>query len=220
MRGWVQELAESYRDAARDLTREVRLSLARMGVSDADIALAPRWKTAQSAEALVAGLVGKDATDALKHLAQAKLESSAAAVGTSLRKATEVYDALNQSSQWQTFDMVAQIHGEDQLEAERHLTGIKSALTSDEYALALEPYLEAALTQAIRLLRPKKPPVTPTPTPTPIPPPGWNVLTQGDDQITPGTWEAQITKLKTLLVEGDGDLRLEIHWSLQKKGPR
>ena len=145
--GTVQERAESYRDSARRLTREVRVSLARMGVSDADIAQAPRSKTAHAAEALVSGLAGKDGTDALKHLAQAKLETSAAAVGTSLRKATEVYDALDQSSQWETFDAVALIHGENQIEAEKLLAALKGALTSDEYAMGLEPHLEAALTQ-------------------------------------------------------------------------
>ena len=38
-----------------DLAREVRLALARMGVPDAEIAQAPRWRTAQAADALVSG---------------------------------------------------------------------------------------------------------------------------------------------------------------------
>ena len=215
--GKLQSLADGHREAARRLTREVRISLARMGVSDSDIAQAPRWRTAQSAEALVSGLVGKGATDALKHLARTKLETSAAAVGTSLTKATEVYDALNQPSQWETFDAVALIHGEDQSEAEKLLATLKGALFSDEYALALGPHLEAALTHAIRLLRPKKFPITPTPTPTSSPPPGWKVLKQGNDQITRDTWEDQVAKLKALL--GEGDVRLDIHWTLQRKGP-
>ena len=46
------------------------------------------------------------------------------------------------------------------------------------------------------------------------------MIEQGQDQITPGNWEAQVARLKALLGDGDGDVRLEIHWSLQKKGPR
>ena len=65
--------------------------------------------------------------------------------------------ALDKPSQWETFDAVAQIHGEDRSEAEDLLADLKDALTSDEYAVALEPHLDSALTQAIRLLRPKKP---------------------------------------------------------------
>ena len=38
--------------------------------------------------------------------------------------------------------------------------------------------------------------------------------------VTPGTWEAQAARLKALLADGDGDVRLEIRWTLQKKGPR
>src|SRR4051812_47831548 len=111
--GKVQELAERHRGAARDLAREVRLSLARMGVSDAEIAQAPRWRTAAAAEALVSGLIGKDATAALKHLAQSTLDTSAAAIKTSLGKAAAVLAALDQPSQWQTLDSVTLIHGED-----------------------------------------------------------------------------------------------------------
>jgi hypothetical protein len=195
-----------------------------LGATDAEIAQAPRWRTAQAADALVTGLVGKDATAALKHLAHSKLDTSAAAIKTSLGKASGVLAALDQPSQWETYDAVAQIHGEDQSKADELLANLKNALTSDEYAVALEPHLDSALTQAIRLLRPKKPPITPTPTPTPTPPPrppdGWTTVKEGQDQITPGTWEAQVARLKALLGEGNGDVRLEIHWSLQKKGPR
>ena len=67
-----------------------------MGVPDAEIAQAPRSRTAQAVEALVAGLVGKDATAALKHLAQARLDTSAAAMGTSLEKAAGVLAALDE----------------------------------------------------------------------------------------------------------------------------
>jgi hypothetical protein len=220
--GKVQKLAERDRQAAHDLVREVRLSLARMGATDAEIAPASRWRTAQAADALVTGLAGKDATAALKHLAQSKLDTSAAAMSKSLETAAGVLHALRQT-RWEMFDSVAHIHDEDQPEANALLADLKDALASDEYALALAPHLDTALTQAIRLLRPKKPPITRTPTapptPSPIPPDGWKMIEQGQDQITPGNWEEQIAKLKALLGEG-GDVRLEIHWSLQKRGPR
>ena len=62
-------------------------------------------RTAQAADALVAGLDGKDATAALKHLAQARLDTSAAAMSTSLGKAAGVLAALARPSQWETFDV-------------------------------------------------------------------------------------------------------------------
>ena len=210
----VQELTESHREVARHLTREVRVSLARMGLSDAEIAQAPRWRTAHAAEVLVSDLVGKDATAAIRNLAQAKLETSAAAIGTSLGKASGVVDALRRM-QWQVFDAAARIQDERRPKSEALLEEMTKALSSDEYAVALESHLDSALTEALRLVTSIKPPPPPPPPP---PPDGWKAIKEGDDQITPGTWEAQIAKLKALM--GDGDVRLEIRWSLQKKGPR
>ena len=124
-----------------------------MGATDAEIAQAPRWRTAQAADALVSGLVGKDATAALKHLAQAKLDTSAAAIehepGESRRGARRPRQTVAMgdcSTRW------PRSTASDSAEAEDLLTDLKEALTSDEYAVALEPHLDSALTQAIRLL--------------------------------------------------------------------
>ena len=111
--GKVQELAERHR-ASRRTTWPARSGCRWPGwvPRTRRSPVAPRWRTAQAADALVTGLVGKDATAALKHLAQAKLDTSAAAIKTSLGKAAGVLAALDKPSQWETFDPVAQIHGE------------------------------------------------------------------------------------------------------------
>ena len=83
--------------------------------------------------------------------------------------------------------------------------------------MALEPHLDSALTQAIRLAEPRRRP--PSTTPRPAARRAGRRSSEGQDQITPDNWEDQIAKLKALLGEG-GDVRLELHWSLQKKGPR
>ena len=112
---------------------------------------------------------------------------------------------------------MAQIHGERQPKAEDLLEELKEALTSDEYAVALEPHLDSALTRGdpapdARSSRPdlRRPDLRPT---------GGRRSKQGQEHVTPENWEDQIAKLKALLGEG-GDVRLEIHWSLQKRGPR
>ena len=88
--------------------------------------------------------------------------------------------------------------------------------------MALEPHLDAAQTQAIRLLTAEDAAITRRcrPRPDRRSGRGWTTIERGAGQITPGDWEDQIAKLKALLSDGDGDVRLDIDWSLQKKGPR
>ena len=89
-------------------------------------------------------------------------------------------------------------------------------MTSDEYAVALEPHLDSADDAGDpapdgRSSHPRSATVLPD---------GWKTIEQGQEHVTPDNWEDQIAKLKALLRRRVGDVRLEIHWSLQKKGPR
>ena len=167
------------------------------------------------------GLVGKDATAALKHLAQAKLDTSAAAMSTSLGKAAGVLAALDQPSQWET----VRRGGPDPRRATEPrprtlLADLKDALTSDEYAVALEPHLDSALTQAIRLLTAEE-----APDHADADDPRRPARRVEDDRAGAGSDHAGHLGGPDREAQGpprrrDGDVRLEIHWSLQKKGPR
>ena len=70
--GEVLEKAEVARDACHGLVQEVRQALARLGASDAEIAQAPRHRTARAVDALLSGLADRDTTSALTHLARAR----------------------------------------------------------------------------------------------------------------------------------------------------
>ena len=131
-----------------------------MGATDAEIAQAPRWRTAQAADALVAGLVGKDATAALKHLAQAKLDTSAAAMRRAWGRPPGCSPPSTSRRNGRRSTWWPRSTASDTIQAEDLLADLKNALTSDEYAVALEPHLDSALTQAIRLLRPKSSAIT------------------------------------------------------------
>jgi hypothetical protein len=218
--GKVREQAEAARDDAHGLVREVRQALARLRVPDAEIAQAPRHRTAQAVDALLAGLVSRDPTPTIDHLARGPLATSGSAMATSLAHASGVVRALR-AAKWDLFDGVARLD-DDRIEgAQALINTVRKALASDEYVENLESHLDEAETSAIRLLAPRRPIVDEQQKVEPPGPDGktkvWKAINSGQANITRESWEAEVAKLAALLGDGEGLRRLVLKWSLERE---
>ena len=145
----------------------------------------------------------------MQHLARARLDTSAPAMGTSLARAGAVAAALREA-RWELFNAVAKVHDERRDEAERLLEALRSALTADEYAQPLVARLEQAEVAAIRLLTPIK-------TPPSLDGRAWKPIRTGSGTITPEAAAVELEQLAQLLRDGDGPLRLVLSWRLERK---
>jgi hypothetical protein len=216
----VQAKAGDAGPSCHALVREARQALARLGADDAAIAQAPRARTALAVDALLTGLDDPEPTAVVQHLARARLDTSAPAMGTSLARAGAVAAALREA-RWELFDAVAQVHDERQGKAEALLEALRSALSADEFAQPLVARLEQAEVEAIRLLTPKGPPKPSGPGPGPGPKPGagWRTIREGEHTITPETAAAELEELARLLRDGEGPRRLVLSWRLEQEEP-
>ena len=209
--GKVLEKVEAAGEARSGVAMQVRQALERLGVPEAEVGAAPRWRTARAVEGLLSGLAGKEGTPALLQLVHAPLDTSAAAMSKGLAKAAEVRQALG-SILWDLFDSSEHVEGERREKLQPVLKSLVEALKADEFVIALGPHLEAATRQAIRILQGDPPP--------PPPPPGkkyWKAIKSGRAEIDPGAWEGEVAKLASLLNDGDGRHRLTLTWKLERE---
>jgi hypothetical protein len=219
--GKVQTRAREVLEAVHDLGGELTRALASLGASDAEIAQAPRVRTARAADALLSGLSDREPTPALQHLARSKPETSPAAMGTGLARAAGMLRALRHAK-WDLFDHVAHLDDERLGDAQDLRQTLRRAIEADEYVEALEPHLVAAEAKAIRLLAPRrkagtgqvvvhkgKMPGVETK--------GWGTIDQGHTTITVENREVELGKLAALLREGDSRCRLVLNWVLEQE---
>jgi hypothetical protein len=158
---------------------------------------------------LLTGLAGVDAKAAIQHLASASLDTSASAMGQSLKKAASALRALTQPrTKWDLLQGVARLDDERKPEADELLADVLQALQADEYNRALEPVLGDAESRAIRLLSPPKPP------------PGRVLVEAGTIEVDASNWEEVAAKLSAKLNGGDGGLKLTLRWSLEREAAR
>ena len=217
--GEVQVKAKAAHDACHGLVKEVRQALARLGVSDPEIDQAPRHRTARAVDALLSGLKGQEATSALQKLAQAKLDTSGSAMGESLARAAASVCALR-DAKWDLFHGLDHLDDERLEDAQDLLKGLRQVLEADEYVKDLETHLDAAQTDAIRLLAPRKPIID-------VGGNGggegsgeklkvWKSINKGRITLAPQNWDAEVEKLKAMLNDG-GVRRLVISWTLERE---
>jgi hypothetical protein len=180
-----------------------------------DTASCARHQTAGAVLALVQGLAADDdAKRRVEFLAQAKVETSLDAMGTSYRKTGAVRNAI-ETTKWELFEAVAGIADDRKAAADGILAQLEEALTHDEYAIALQPRLSKLEGDAIRLLTPKPKPIPPKPTPPPPPPtPGREVIDVVDKAgLSAVDARALLTDLQKRLA-ADGSLKLDVRWTL------
>ena len=184
-----------------------------------DAVACPRCRTADAVLTLVRELgADEDPKRRVELLAQAGVQTSLDAMGTSFTKATVVRTAID-GTKWALFEGVAALVDERKPAADGIVTQLKEALTHDEYAIALQSRLAKLEGDAIRLLTPK-----PAPTSKPGQQPGQTTPTQGrkivksDSKVglsaTDGA--ALLAGLQTSLA-ADPALKVDLTWTLYKE---
>jgi len=144
----VQELARQFQTACRGLCKCLRERLQKLGMS---VTGAPRMRTATAVLSLVDKLGSAHENDVVPALASAEVATSETAMGKSLRSAAELADRIDATS-WGVFADIGELADEYQAEATEICNAVRTALESDEHAVALAPVLKDRQAQAVRLL--------------------------------------------------------------------
>jgi hypothetical protein len=224
----VRREAAGKRDVVSKLVLATRDRANRYGASTAG-----RVRSAESAQALLATIQAASDADLVQSLANARLETSEAAVGRSLGQAQSVADALA-IARWDIFDAVKNLTDHRQTAAASLVNRLVEALGSEEHVIPLKPKLEELDRDAVRLLTVAAP--TPSPAPTPYTPPVGTppvaplpytgsglapvepVLVEEAQKVDMDT-QAAASLLKTLQdrLENDHELELSLSWRLQRR---
>jgi hypothetical protein len=154
-------------------------------------------------------------------IAGAKLEMTEEAIGRSMKKAADVVAALA-NVKWTLFAALDKLEDGRRDAASGIRQGLREAVESDEYALALAPAFSELEDRAARLLSdvpkpvilPTMPPVAPPEKPLP---PSYQVLASGKaDNLSEADFNEMITRIKGALKE-DTAARLKVSWEVFKK---
>ena len=224
----VKESVASLTGDCESLPDRLQLILKNLGVRESEIDKADRVKTAKATRKLLLDCTGKEATALVGAIAGAKMETSGTAMGRSLKSASSILDCLR-NTKWDLFNGVAHLGDERKMQADLLLQDVRSALSTDELALAggLAAKLSEAESRAIRLLTPSKPPVVPGPTPpvtpSPIAPPP-EPPKKGLKQVGSGSrsrlgHNESLSEAQELVqkLQQNTKLRLTIHWTLEEE---
>ena len=218
----VKESVGSLKSDCDMLPDRLQLILKNLDVAESDIGKTDRVRTAKCVRKLLADCEGKEATALVSAIATATMETSATAMGRSFKSATSILDCLR-NTKWDLFDGVSHLADERKTQADLLLSDVRSALSTDELALAggLSAKLSELETRAIKLLTPPKP--KPDDPPPVIPPPqppkkGWKPVENGSrSRLSHDESLAEAQALIQKLEEND-KLRLTIHWTLEEEG--
>jgi len=204
------------------LPDRLQLILKNLGVAESDIGKTDRVRTAKCVRKLLADCEGKEATALVSAIATATMETSGTAMGRSFKSATSILDCLR-NTKWDLFDGVSHLADERKTQADLLLSDVRSALSTDELALAggLSAKLSELETRAIKLLTPPKPkpddppPVIPRPQP---PKKGWKPVGNGSRSRL--SHDQSLAEAQALIekLEHNEKLRLTIHWTLEEEG--
>ncbi len=111
-----------------------------------------RLKTAVAASRLVDAIVASDIATVTSVLASAEIATSETAMGTCIKKASELDGSL-QTAGWQTFELVSRLPSEHQDISARVASELRAALTSDEHVIELSTALKSAHATSMNLAR-------------------------------------------------------------------
>ena len=224
----VKESVGILKGDCESLPDRLQLVLKNLGVSESEIDEADRVKTARATRKLLLDCNGKEATALVGVIAAAKMETSGTAMGRSLKSASSILECLR-NTKWDLFNGVAHLGDERKMQADLLLQDVRSALSTDELALAggLAAKLSEAESRAIRLLTPPKPPVVPGPTPPITPPPiapPPEPPKKGLKQVGTGSRSRlghrdSLSEAQELVqkLQQNPKLRLTIHWTLEEE---
>ncbi len=181
----------------------------------------PRYRTAVSTKALLDAL-GKASNDqVVTTIVNADIASSESAMGTSLKKASAVVEALSHVK-WELLEAVDGLKGEREVAAKAIRQTLRDAFQQDEYVVALAPALAQVESRAVRLLAEVSavPPVQPQPQivvePPVQPSPSYSVLSKGNrESISSDDFGKVVQEIQGKL-ESEEDARLKISWEVYR----
>ena len=224
----VQESVGSFKADCESLADRLQLILKNIGMTDSEIEKSDRVKTAKAVRKFLIDCTGKEATALVRVIAHAQMETSGTAMGRSLKSAASILDCLR-TFRWELFPGLTNLGEERRMQADLLLQEVRSALATDELALAggLAAKLSDAETRAIRLLTPPKPtPVAVAPVPaattsaTPPPEPPKKGLRQvGSGSRSRLSHHESLMEAQELVqkLKQNPKLRLTIHWTLEEE---
>ncbi|MGH7860519.1 MAG: hypothetical protein ACREQY_24575, partial [Candidatus Binatia bacterium] len=147
------------RAACNDYRQKLRERLVGWEIRPEDAA---RARTADAVVGFVEVVSGAGEEKVVDVIADAAVATSEAAMGTSLRKAQELYGVL-EGTNWEVFDALRKLNDERREPAQGILKRVADALAADEYAIALAPALRDAQSKGLRLLTSTRGEVKPPP---------------------------------------------------------
>ncbi len=215
----VQSRVKELREPVRSLSETLQQKLATYLPAGAE---APRRRTAQSANALLATLAAASADETVTALAHATVETSETAIAQTLTKAKGLDEAIRTAG-WQIFEAVASLVDHRKQAAEAIKTRIAEILAADEHAIALKPALDEQQAKALKLLTDvpsSQSPTTPPPAKPTVPEAGEIVVREAQaTDLDPAGARKVLSEIGREL-DKDKELRLSISWKLSKKKPR
>ncbi|HOW67656.1 MAG TPA: HNH endonuclease signature motif containing protein, partial [Verrucomicrobiota bacterium] len=163
--------------------------------------ISARIKTARATKALMDSLCAAEGVPVIEGLARATVETSASAMGTSLKSCQALGEKLRQTN-WQLLEAVRQLTDHRKAQADDIWSGLKDAAQKDEYVMPLESSLRTAESRAIALLAAV--PVTPPPPVTPpvgpaVPPP----VTPGKPGLPPLLFKPNVVASHLAVLNSD-----------------
>ncbi|HAS84238.1 MAG TPA: phage resistance protein [Verrucomicrobia bacterium] len=163
----VKSVAESCRKAcAVQMQTLDQLRSVRKDLNNA----APRMVSAKAACELADAVAGRADRTLVEYLAQWKNPSTDAAVGTSLKKADDVTQAVKRVN-WEVIETASQLPEPHRAAALAIVNDVKTALEADEHAVALGGKLRSIEQSAMRLIKDVLQATKPEPPPVMLPPP-------------------------------------------------
>ena len=152
--GRVQDVVEEHRQACATLPGQIQNGLESLGVENDEVAACHRFRTAAAVNELVRALVDVEENHRIiEVLAEAPQVTSSAAMGTSLKSASDVERALRDAD-WKIFEGISRFVGDREAEAKSILGDLREGLLADEYVTPVKERLSSCKDRAVELLAP------------------------------------------------------------------
>lgn len=144
----LKQLATTHQSACRGICTSLNERLDKFGL---DKDASARCNTATAVLTLVDRILAARGNDVIPVLANAHLQTSDTAMGTSLKTAAELVERID-ATNWSVFEDIAELAGEHQEKANAIRKQVCEALEADQYAIGLASTLKQAQAAAVRLL--------------------------------------------------------------------
>jgi hypothetical protein len=206
----LREHATARREAAAALAARLRDLLAPFGLT---IEGSNRGRTAVAVHDLLVALERARPEDMVQVLARAPVATSESAMGSSLQKAADVLQRIDQT-RWEILEAAFGLQDDRRAAAGALRAQLTEALGADEYAVALGARLLRVEAEAVRLLTVVPPPRRPPSEP------GWAVVAEGNEQrLSPNDAAGKLARIQQTL-EAHPSGRLSITWKVEEADRR